>query len=86
MDPDFYSAHISPAIAPLAPFYDQWGQGLRPGDSSLHTVPTDSGFVCGLGRPRKVLKALVVHAQACHVQIASLAGSEWRVAYRGPKG
>ena len=85
IDPDFYSAYFDSTVSALSFAYGRWGQ-TRSSNSLSLTIPSSSRYICNLGTPRKRLLGMVIKTTACHVQIASHAGSGYSVYARGLVG
>jgi hypothetical protein len=49
------------------------------------SVPTDSGYLCSLGQPRRQLTAIQVFSKACYVKVVSAPGDGYELYLRTRK-
>lgn len=49
------------------------------------TVPTEGGYLCNLGRPRKQLQAIQINSKSCYIKIFSAPGDGYELFLRTGK-
>jgi hypothetical protein len=49
------------------------------------SMPTDSGYLCSLGQPRRQLTAIQIFSKACYVKIVSAPGDGYELYLRTRK-
>lgn len=93
VDSDFYQQFMNASLtAELRGSRGNYGFDVSTLDAAASaatllssTVPSDSGFLCNLGQPRKRLQAIRILSRACYVQVVSAPGAGYQLYMRTHK-
>lgn len=92
IDPNFYQQFLNASVT-VAVRASRANYGLDVSDAAAaaaaadlgSSMPTDSGYLCSLGQPRRQLAAIQVLSKACYVKVVSAPGDGYEVHLRTHK-